>query len=152
MTSDTFIGLLQEEYKIRLNCVGINYSTNISVNMANTQTTGGPSKSLEDHIGERKKGVKPYCDFCKCARHWTTQCRKKPSNNCYNCGKPGHYVKVCQLKKKKGKEKTRKKIRIKGGQETNPTTLKSRLVLIWTKTHTISLCTKHVILRPMTSV
>src|SRR6202789_134191 len=118
LSSDAFIGLLREEYKIRLtrsNNGNSTNSTSTSVNLVKTQNANSASKSLEDRITDRKSSIRPYCEHCKCAGHWTSKCRKFDGNKCHNCGKFGHQAKNCWSKKKvkdkgngnkKGAEKT----------------------------------------------
>jgi hypothetical protein len=116
MSSDAFIGLLREEYKIRINRAnnGTYNSTNGSTNLANTQKAPGAKKSLEARITEHKDSIHPYCDHCKKAGHWTSKCHKFPGNKCRNCGKFGHYAKDCWGKKKE-------KDKDKGGRGKKPT-------------------------------
>jgi GAG-pre-integrase domain/Zinc knuckle len=76
--------------------------------LVKTQNTNGASKSLENRITDRKSSLRPYCDHCKRAGHWSSKCRKFDGNKCHNCGKIGHQAKNCWSKKKvkdKAKEK-----------------------------------------------
>ena len=80
---------------------------NNSVNLVNNQLATGASKSLQAWISKLRP--KSYCNHCKHSGHWTSKCQKFPSNKCFNCGKYGHMVKDCQLKKKKWKNKDQDK-------------------------------------------
>ena len=118
LPSDTFIGLLWEEYRIQLtrsnNGTNKN-STNGSVNLVKTQNTTSTSKSLTDWLTDHKSSLQPYCNHCKCARHWMTKCHKFDGNKCHNCGKFRHQQKNC-WSKKKGKDKEKEK---KGAEQAN---------------------------------
>ena len=108
MSSDTFIGLLHEEYKIWINQAnnGNHNSTDNSTNLVNTQKAPSTSKSLEARISNRKNSMRPFCDHCKKAGHWMSKCHKFVGNKCHNCSKFGHFAKDCWGKKKdKDKDK-----------------------------------------------
>jgi hypothetical protein len=117
MSSDAFIGLIREEYRIKSNRArnGTKTSTVGSSNLAVNQGGTGTGKSLEARITDRKESPRPYCDYCKRPGHWTSRCRKNPSNKCFNCGKQGHRARDCRAKKK-GKNKERGKEK---GKENN---------------------------------
>ena len=73
LSSDAFIGLLREEYKIRSTEAhngNINGANRINM-IQNTQATGGTSKSLERRIADHKAKQQPYCDHCQRTGHWT---------------------------------------------------------------------------------
>jgi hypothetical protein len=104
MSSDSFIGLLWEEYKIRMNRSNNRNINSANVNLVNTQKNNGTRKSLEDRITDHKASIKPYCEHCKRPGHWSSKCHKFAGNKCRNCGKIGHQEKDC-WGKKKDKEK-----------------------------------------------
>ena len=98
LPSDTFIGLLWEEYKVRLtrsNNGNNKNGTNGSVNLVKTQNTTSTSKSLADWLTDHKSSLGPYCNYCKCTRHWSSKCCKFDGNKCHNCGKIRHLQKNC---------------------------------------------------------
>jgi len=107
LSSDAFIGLLQEEYKIQLTRSNNRNNKNGaigSVNLVKTQNATGTSTSLSDRLTDHKSLLQPYCNHCRCTRHWLSKCHKFDGNKCYNCGKIRHQAKNC-WGKKKGKEK-----------------------------------------------
>ena len=72
LPSDTFIGLLQEEYKIQLTRSnnGTNKNnTNGSVDLVKIQNATSTSKFLADRLTDCKSSLQPYCDLCKHAGH-----------------------------------------------------------------------------------
>ena len=118
LPSDAFIGLLREEYRIRLirSNNGTNKNgTNGSVNLVKTQTATDTTKSLGDRLSNHKSSLRPYCDHCKCVGHWMSKCCKFDGNKCHNCGKIRHQQKNCWSKKKR-KEKEKEK---KGAEQVN---------------------------------
>jgi hypothetical protein len=122
MSSDAFIGLLHEEYRIRGNHISnrnrsnINDSTNLVTNQANT----GPSTSLKTCIDNMKTKQSLYCNHCKRAGHWTSQCHKNPVNRCHNYSKIGHCTKDCRGKKRdKDKDKSKEKGKGKATDQMN---------------------------------
>ena len=82
------------------------------MNLVKTQSVTSTSKSLGDQLSDRKSSLRPYCDHCKRAGHWTS---KFDGNKCHNCGKIGHQQKNC-WSKKKGKKKEKEK---KGAEQVN---------------------------------
>ena len=112
LPSDAFIGLLREEYRIQLirsNDRTNKNGTNGSMNLVKTQNATRTSKSLGDRLTDCKSSLRPYCDHCKCAGHWTGKCHKFDGNKCHNCGKIRHQQQNCWSKKKeKDKEKEKK--------------------------------------------
>src|SRR5580698_10271516 len=78
---------------------------NNSINLVNNQSAINASKTLQACILQDKVRICPYCNHCKCPRHWTSKCQKFPRNKCFNCRKYGHMAKDCQLKKKKWKNR-----------------------------------------------
>ena len=112
LSSDAFIGLLWEEYKIQLtrsNNGNNRNGANGSVNLVKTQNATSTSKSLVDQLTDCKNSLQPYCDHCKHAGHWSSKCHKFDGNKCHNCGKIRHQAKNCWSKKKvKEKEKGNK--------------------------------------------
>jgi hypothetical protein len=112
MTSDIFISLLHEEWRIHqmrerngneesFNLVG---NQRRSTNLVTSQRAPRLAKSLKSQISDHKKDIQPYCMYCKKPGHWMKLCRKMLNNKCYNCGKPGHLVRDCRKPKKKKKK------------------------------------------------
>jgi hypothetical protein len=112
MTSDAFVGLLHEEWRIHqtrrrngneesFNLVG---NQRKNTNLVTGQRTPGPAKSLESQISDHKKDVQPYCTYCKKSGHWMRLCRKMLNNKCYNCSKLGHMARDCRKPKKERKK------------------------------------------------
>jgi hypothetical protein len=67
LSSDAFIGLIQEEYNLA-NCIygnGASRSTNVAMH----QSHGSGNKSLKAHIKKDKARSKPYCKICKWEGH-----------------------------------------------------------------------------------
>lgn len=89
ISSDTFIGLLLEEYKI---CMmrsdnGKYNSASGSVSLVKTQGANSTKKSLEDHIRDHKSSIKPYCNHWKHAGHWLSKCHNLRATNVRTMGK-----------------------------------------------------------------
>jgi gag-polypeptide of LTR copia-type len=84
MSSDAFIGLLHEEFKIWVTRANNrnNNGVNGSVNLVKFQTAPCTSKSLEAQITDRKSNLCSYCEHCKHAGHWTSKCHKLEVNKC----------------------------------------------------------------------
>src|ERR1700676_923274 len=115
--SDTFIGILREEYKIQRNNErrengyngfnGENSNQNIGsqTNIANAQTN---SRTLRSRIGGQKN-PRAWCEICEMKGHWTSKCYKRHQNKCYNCGREGHMAKDCRKKNNSWKGKNKAK-------------------------------------------
>jgi hypothetical protein len=77
MSSDAFIGLLHEEYKIQYNQASNrnNNGTNGSINLVKgqmttgTRTSQGACMSLEAKISDTKSSIHPYCNCCQHTGH-----------------------------------------------------------------------------------
>ena len=118
LPSNTFIGLLQEKYKIwltRSNNRNNKNGANGSINLMKTQNATNTSKSLVDWFTNCKSSLQPHCDHCKCNGHRISKCHKFDGNKCHNCGKIRHLQKNC-WSKKKGKEKEKEE---KGAEQAN---------------------------------
>jgi hypothetical protein len=104
--SNTFIGILREEYKIQKenerrengngDTSGESSNQNIGsqANIANTQNNPGS-------LGSRISGwtnFPTWCDICDMKGDWTSKCHKHHQNRCYNCGGEGHLVRDCKSK------------------------------------------------------
>src|SRR6202453_2620396 len=101
--SDTFIGILREEYKIQrnnerrenrnngFNGEGNNQTTGSQTNIANAQT-------YPRTLGSRISGQTNPCTWCDMKGHWTSKCYKRHQNKCYNCSREGHLARDCKKK------------------------------------------------------
>src|ERR1700683_136433 len=119
--SNTFIGILREEYKIQrnnerrengnngFNGEGSNQTTGSQTNIVNAQTN---PRTLRSHISGQTN-PRAWCDICEMKGHWTSKCYKHHQNKCYNCGHEGHLARDC--KKKNGS--WREKNKVKGYKE-----------------------------------
>src|ERR1700723_727269 len=112
--SNTFIGILREEYKIQKNNEkrdnGINgedsYQTiKPQANIASNQTN---SRSLRSRISGQTN-PRAWCDICEMKGHWTSKCYKHTQNKCYNCGHEGHMARDCKRKNGNWKGKNKAK-------------------------------------------
>src|SRR6267378_2019746 len=93
--SDTFIGILCEEYKIQKNNEKRENGTN-GLNSEGTNQTGGSQSNIANAqmnprtLGSRISGQtnsRAWCDICEMKGHWTSKCWKRQQNKCYNCGR-----------------------------------------------------------------
>src|ERR1700723_419999 len=115
--SDTFIGILREEYKIqrnnekrengnnRFNGEGSNQTIGTQTNFANAQTN---SRTLKSRLSGQTN-PRAWCDICEMKGHWTSKCYKRHQNKCYNCGRKGHMAKDCRKKNNSWKGKNKAK-------------------------------------------
>src|SRR6202050_4723714 len=115
--SDSFIGILCEEYKIQrnnerrenrnngFNGEGSNQTTGSQTNIANAQTN---PRTLRSHISGQTN-PRAWCDICEMKGHWTSKCYKHHQNKCYNCGCEGHLARDCKKKNSSWKGKNKAK-------------------------------------------
>src|SRR6202451_4477204 len=115
--SDTFIGILREEYKIQrnnekqengnngFNGEGSNQTIGPQTNFANAQTN---PRTLKSRLG-RQTNPRTWCNICEMKGHWTSKCYKHHQNKCYNCGREGHMAKDCRKKNNSWKGKNKAK-------------------------------------------
>src|ERR1700689_947443 len=115
--SDTFIGILREEYKIQrnnekqengnngFNGEGSNQTIGPQSNIANAQTN---PRTLKSRISGQTN-PRAWCDICEMKEHWTSKCYKCHQNKCYNCGREGHMAKDRRRKNNSWKGKNKAK-------------------------------------------
>jgi len=115
--SNTFIGILREEYKIQKNNEKRENGNNGYNSEGNNQTGGSQTNIANTQMNPRTLGScisgqtnsRAWCDICEMKGHWTSQCHKRQQNKYYNCGCEGHLVRECKRKNGSWKGKNKAK-------------------------------------------